>query len=148
MRLGAYPCVLKKGSKAYEAYGAMTISERHRHRFEFNNDYRETLEAAGLLISGTSPNNDLVEIIEIPDHPWYVGVQFHPEFKSTPRNPHPLFSSFIRAAMSYREKRNQLLEPNIKDSKVIEFAKKSENTELPANDETAKKSSVKKKRRK
>jgi CTP synthase len=125
MRLGAYPCVLHKESKAFQAYGTTNISERHRHRFEFNNDYREPLEAAGLLISGTSPNNDLVEIIEIPDHPWFIAVQFHPEFKSTPRSPHPLFRSFVRAALDYRGLRENGELPST-EAKVIEFAKKPE----------------------
>ncbi|MCB0328728.1 MAG: CTP synthase [Bdellovibrionales bacterium] len=126
MRLGAYPCILVKDSKAFEAYGTSTISERHRHRFEFNNDYRETLEAAGLLISGTSPNNDLVEIVELPNHPWFVAVQFHPEFKSTPRVPHPLFRSFIKAALEYRDARSQQHATSTKEAKVIEFSKKPE----------------------
>jgi CTP synthase len=105
MRLGAYPCLLKENSLTHKIYRADDISERHRHRFEFNNDYREKLEAAGLVLAGTSPNNELVEIVEIPDHPWFIGVQFHPEFKSTPKNPHPLFQSFISAALQYRNKR-------------------------------------------
>jgi CTP synthase len=98
MRLGAYPCVLKDGSKVREIYGKAQISERHRHRFEVNNAYRETLEKAGLSFSGASPDNFLAEIIELTDHPWFVGVQFHPEFQSTPKNPHPLFTSFVAAA--------------------------------------------------
>lgn len=97
MRLGAYPCVLKEGTKSFEAYGQKEISERHRHRYEFNNDYREKLEQAGLIIAGTSPDNKLVEIIEIKDHPFFVGVQFHPEFKSRPLKPHPLFRDFVKA---------------------------------------------------
>ncbi|MCI5064292.1 CTP synthase [bacterium] len=127
MRLGAYPCVLKEGSKAHEAYGADQISERHRHRFEFNNNYREALEKAGLRISGTSPNNDLVEIIEIPDHPWFLAVQFHPEFKSMPRTPHPLFKSFIAAALERRDRRAGGTEESAageENSKVLEFSKK------------------------
>ena len=98
MRLGAYPCALKEGTKAREIYGKPQISERHRHRFEVNNSYREQLEKAGLVFSGTSPDNVLVEMIEIKDHPWFVAVQFHPEFQSTPKNPHPLFTSFVAAA--------------------------------------------------
>lgn len=97
MRLGAYPCTLKKGTKAYEAYGDENISERHRHRFEFNNQYKEQLEKVGLIFSGLSPDGELVEIVELKDHPYFVGCQFHPEFKSRPMNPHPLFSSFVRA---------------------------------------------------
>jgi CTP synthase len=104
MRLGAYPCALKTGSKAREIYGKAQISERHRHRFEVNNAYREQLEKAGLLFSGTSPDNSLAEIIEIKDHPWFIGVQFHPEFQSTPKIPHPLFTSFVAAALSAKEK--------------------------------------------
>jgi CTP synthase len=98
MRLGAYPCTLKDGTKVREIYGKAHISERHRHRFEVNNAYRDALEKAGLVFSGTSPDNFLAEIIELPNHPWFVGVQFHPEFQSTPKNPHPLFTSFVAAA--------------------------------------------------
>ena len=104
MRLGAYPCILKAGSKAREIYGRTQISERHRHRFEVNNAFRDQLEKAGLVFSGTSPDNSLAEIIEIKDHPWFVGVQFHPEFLSTPKNPHPLFTSFVAAALIAKEK--------------------------------------------
>lgn len=104
MRLGAYPCALKAGSKAREIYGKAQISERHRHRFEVNNAYREQLEKAGLIFSGTSPDNTLAEIIEIKDHPWFIGVQFHPEFQSTPKIPHPLFTSFVAAALALKEK--------------------------------------------
>lgn len=102
MRLGAYPCNLLAGSLAKATYGTEEISERHRHRFEVNNSYRELLKKHGLSFSGVSPDNNLVEIIELPSHPWFVGVQFHPEFKSTPRSPHPLFSGFLKAALSYR----------------------------------------------
>lgn len=100
MRLGSYPCVLKEGSVAAASYGASEISERHRHRYEFNNSYREQLEAAGLVFSGTSPDNHFVEIIELPNHPFFVGVQFHPEFQSRPMAAHPLFAGLIRAAKS------------------------------------------------
>ena len=103
MRLGAYPCKLAPGSKAAEIYGAQTISERHRHRFEFNNLYRERCSNAGLLSSGLNPENDLVEIVELKNHPFFVGVQFHPELKSTVENPHPLFVAFVRATISYRQ---------------------------------------------
>lgn len=102
MRLGAYPCALKEASLAYLAYGRDTISERHRHRYEFNNDYREQLEKKGLSMSGTSPDATLVEVVELPGHPWFLACQFHPEFKSRPMSPHPLFSSFIEAAMKYK----------------------------------------------
>ncbi len=101
MRLGAYPCVLTQDTFAHEAYQTMEISERHRHRYEFNNDYRERLEANGLILSGVSPNGELVEIIEIKDHPWFLGCQFHPEFKSRPMKPHPLFREFIKAALAH-----------------------------------------------
>jgi len=103
MRLGAYPCVLKEDSLAYRAYGKKEISERHRHRYEFNNAFKEKLEQAGLVMSGTSPDGQLVEIVEIADHPWFLGCQFHPEFKSRPMNPHPLFVSFIEAALAYKK---------------------------------------------
>ena len=103
MRLGSYPCLLKESSAAYRAYGKIEINERHRHRYEFNNKYTEVLEKNGLLISGTSPDKSLVEIVEIKDHPWFFGCQFHPEFKSRPVEPHPVFESFILAA--YREKK-------------------------------------------
>jgi CTP synthase len=105
MRLGAYPCATKDGTLTHRIYGKKEISERHRHRFEVNNAYRETLEKAGLTLSGTSPDNELVEIIELKDHPWFIGVQFHPEFKSAPRTPHPLFRSFIAAALQHRNAR-------------------------------------------
>jgi CTP synthase len=98
MRLGGFPCSLVAGTLAAEAYGATEISERHRHRYEFANDYREPLEKAGLVLSGTSPDHKLVEMIELRDHPYFVGCQFHPEFKSKPLAPHPLFSRFVRAA--------------------------------------------------
>jgi len=99
MRLGAYPCVLKEGSRVRDIYGADAISERHRHRYEVNINYREVLEKAGLLFSGLSPDGELPEIVELPSHPWYVGVQFHPELKSKPLDPHPLFTSFVAAAV-------------------------------------------------
>jgi len=99
MRLGIYPCKIYEGTKAHEAYGEDLIYERHRHRYEFNNHYREILTEAGLVISGISPDERLVEIIEIKDHPWFVAGQFHPEFKSRPTRPHPLFREFVRAAL-------------------------------------------------
>jgi len=106
MRLGAYPCIMEKGTFAYQAYGVSEISERHRHRYEFNNAFKERLEEKGLVISGTSPNGELVEIIEIKDHPWFLGCQFHPEFKSRPMEPHPLFREFIRASLAYAGNRS------------------------------------------
>ena len=102
MRLGACPCSLKKDSFAYSAYGKEEISERHRHRFEFNNSYRKDLESAGLIVSGVNPDRDLVEIVEVQDHPWFVGVQFHPEFQSKPNKAHPLFASFIEASLNLK----------------------------------------------
>lgn len=105
MRLGAYPCQLAPGSRAAEIYGVPEISERHRHRYEVNNEYRDTLTEHGLRLSGLSPDHMLVEIIELPSHPWYVATQFHPELKSRPGNPHPLFASFIAAAIRHRGKR-------------------------------------------
>src|SRR5450756_1353541 len=100
MRLGAYPCCLKEGSISHLAYGKAEISERHRHRYEFNNLYRQSLQEAGLQIAGSSPDDRLVEVIELDrkQHPWFVGVQYHPEFKSRPNRPHPLFVSFLQAA--------------------------------------------------
>jgi CTP synthase len=103
MRLGAYPCRLIPGSLAEQAYGQQEISERHRHRYEFNNQFKEKFESSGLVVSGTSPSGDLVEIVEIADHPWFLGCQFHPEFKSRPMAPHPLFTSFIGAALTYAQ---------------------------------------------
>lgn len=117
MRLGAYPCVLTEDSLAYKTYGTKELSERHRHRYEFNNKYRETLEKSGLVISGESPDKALVEIVEIKDHPWFFGCQFHPEFKSRPLEPHPVFRAFVAAA--FKEKQLLFAEPLIqeKDSK-------------------------------
>ncbi len=104
MRLGAYDCVLKPGTKSYAAYGESNISERHRHRFEVNNDYRDQLEAAGMTISGTSPDNELVEMIEIAEHPWFIGTQAHPELKSRVAKTHPLFRDFVKASLAYKHK--------------------------------------------
>ncbi|NBO18300.1 MAG: CTP synthase [Proteobacteria bacterium] len=101
MRLGAYDCELAKGSLAHEIYGADTISERHRHRYEVNIQYREPLEKCGLLFTGMSPGGNLPEIVEMKDHPWFVGVQFHPELKSRPLSPHPLFASYVKAAITH-----------------------------------------------
>lgn len=99
MRLGAYPCHIKKGTFAYNAYGVFDISERHRHRYEFNNEFKDILVENGLVISGASPNGELVEMIELKEHPWFLGCQFHPEFKSRPMDPHPLFRDFIKASL-------------------------------------------------
>ena len=98
MRLGVYPCKLAPGTRAAAAYGEAVIYERHRHRFEFNNHYREPLAKAGVVFSGTSPNGRLVEIMELRDHPFFIGTQFHPEFRSRPGRPHPLFREFMHAA--------------------------------------------------
>ena len=104
MRLGAYPCkILNKASRTFEAYGEEVIYERHRHRYEFNNDYRDVLQNAGLTLSGLSPDGRLVETVELTDRPFYVGVQYHPEFKSRPNKAHPLFHSFIAAALERAE---------------------------------------------
>jgi CTP synthase len=105
MRLGSYKCDLLKGSKAAQAYDKKHISERHRHRYEFNNKYLEVLKEKGLTISGTNPESGLVEIIEIADHPWFVGSQFHPELKSTVEKPHPLFVKFIKAAITHQQEK-------------------------------------------
>ena len=105
MRLGAYPCrVTGRDTKAFHAYGTENISERHRHRYEFNNDFRSLLTEKGLVLSGLSPDGRLVEMVELPDHPWFVGVQFHPEFKSRPNKAHPLFREFIAAAKALKLK--------------------------------------------
>ena len=105
MRLGAYPCALKKGSKVAAAYGKLNISERHRHRYEFNNDYLEQFEAAGMKAVGVNPDTNLVEVVEIENHPWFVGTQYHPEYKSTVLSPSPLFVAFVKAALAYAEKK-------------------------------------------
>ncbi|OPY69884.1 MAG: CTP synthase [Syntrophorhabdaceae bacterium PtaU1.Bin034] len=105
MRLGAYPCKLKPGSVAHRAYNQELIHERHRHRYEFNMRYKERLEACGMEITGISPDETLVEIAELKDHPWFLGCQFHPEFKSKPFNPHPLFREFIKASLKYRQEK-------------------------------------------
>jgi CTP synthase len=107
MRLGAYPCTLQKGSKAMSAYGKSKISERHRHRYEFNNKYLKKMEAKGMKAVGINPDTGLVEIIELTDHPWFVGTQFHPELKSTVLNPHPLFVKFVQAALQNKLKNSK-----------------------------------------
>ena len=103
MRLGAYPCELTEGTKAAAAYGGDRIEERHRHRYEFNNEYREAMAEKGLVFSGLSPDGELVEIVEYPEHPWFIASQFHPEFQSTPMSAHPLFTSFVAASMKARK---------------------------------------------
>ncbi|MEE9533877.1 MAG: gamma-glutamyl-gamma-aminobutyrate hydrolase family protein, partial [Acidimicrobiia bacterium] len=99
MRLGSYPCRLRSGSRAARIYGTDEVNERHRHRYEVNNKYRETLEEYGMRCSGLSPDGALVELMELPDHPWFIGCQFHPELRSRPGRPHPLFASFVGAAL-------------------------------------------------
>jgi CTP synthase len=105
MRLGAYRCQLKPGSVAESCYGQSEISERHRHRYEFNQAYEKTLTDAGMVVSGKTPDGKFVEIAELPDHPWFVAVQYHPEFQSRPLSPHPLFREFVRASLANRQSR-------------------------------------------
>jgi CTP synthase len=102
MRLGAYPCRIVKGTLAHRLYGAIDIDERHRHRFEVNNAYRKALADGGMVISGTSPDGELVEMLELPDHPFFIGCQFHPELKSRPNRAHPLFKGLVGAAKAYK----------------------------------------------
>ena len=104
MRLGAYPCRIEENTLAREAYQEENISERHRHRYEFNNEFKAKLVENGLVISGSSPDRELVEIVELSDHPWFLGCQFHPEFKSRPRHPHPLFREFVKASAANRKR--------------------------------------------
>ena len=106
MRLGSYPSALLEGSRAHQAYGATLIHERHRHRYEFNNHFRQQFADHGLEVTGTSPNGQLVEVIELRDHPWFLAVQCHPEFKSKPTRAHPLFRGFVQAALARREKKS------------------------------------------
>jgi CTP synthase len=105
MRLGAYKCALREGSLAARAYGRTEIEERHRHRYEFNNKYAAAMQSRGLVLSGKCVGRELVEIVELPDHPWFLAVQFHPELKSRPHDPHPLFRDFVRAALERRRAR-------------------------------------------
>jgi CTP synthase len=107
MRLGAQKCRIQPDSKVFEMYQKDVITERHRHRYEFNNNYIDALEAAGLRFSGKSMDGRLVEVVEIPDHPWFIACQFHPEFTSTPRNGHPLFSGFVEAAAKHKQDINK-----------------------------------------
>ena len=108
MRLGAYPCQLQKGSRAHGVYGKLKISERHRHRYEFNNKYLKKMEAAGLKASGINPETGLVEVVELEHHPWFIGTQYHPELKSTVLNPHPLFLKFVEAALDNKKLRTTI----------------------------------------
>jgi CTP synthase len=123
MRLGAYPCELEEGSLALSIYGEREISERHRHRYEFNREYEEIMTSYGLKVSGNSPDRNFVEIVEVPDHPWFLGCQFHPEFKSRPLDPHPLFASFIRASLEYEERRRtaEELTESLEEVRTREF---------------------------
>jgi CTP synthase len=132
MRLGAYPCVIEKGTKAQEAYGEKEISERHRHRYEFNNAFMDTLRSKGLIISGMCPQGSLVEMVELPKHPWFLGCQFHPEFKSRPFDAHPLFTRFIAASAAsakmakweeQKDKKAKKVEMN--SSKIVKLEKKA-----------------------
>lgn len=118
MRLGAYPCEVKEGSLASRIYGKTAVSERHRHRWEFNNKYLEQFEQAGMLASGKNPGTDLVEIIELPNHPFFIGVQYHPELKSTVENPQPLFVHFVKAAKAYAEKRMEVKNPLLQSEMI------------------------------
>lgn len=117
MRLGAYPCEIKPGSLAHQIYGETNISERHRHRYEFNNDYFDQFEANGMIASGRNPETGLVEIMEIPVHPFFIGVQYHPELKSTVEKPAPLFVHFIAAAKKYNEQRTTVKKVSLQGEK-------------------------------
>jgi CTP synthase len=109
MRLGAQPCVFAEDSRSLDAYGSAEVNERHRHRYEFNSEFREQFVHAGMTAAGTGPDGALVEVVEIPDHPWFVAVQYHPEFRSQPDNPHPLFAGFVEAALKTRQNRPKQL---------------------------------------
>ena len=119
MRLGSQAARLQEGTQSYTAYGKSTINERHRHRYEFNNQYRQRFEANGLVFAGTSPDGSLVEIVELPHHPWFVAVQFHPEFKSKPTKAHPLFARFVLAAIDRRARRKRTTEPDRQPSGAV-----------------------------
>ncbi|MBC7650221.1 MAG: gamma-glutamyl-gamma-aminobutyrate hydrolase family protein, partial [Deinococcales bacterium] len=118
MRLGSYPCDITEGSLAHKIYGETTITERHRHRYEFNNDYLEQFQASGMVTSGINTDTGLVEIIELPNHPFFIGVQYHPELKSTVERPAPLFVSFIGAAKDYNEKKGSIKSAALQDSLI------------------------------
>jgi CTP synthase len=118
MRLGSYPCELKEGTLAYDVYGHSPISERHRHRWEFNNAYLEQFEQAGMIASGKNPGTGLVEIIELKDHPFFLGVQYHPELKSTVENPQPIFVNFIKAAREFSEKKVAVKNPLLQSEMI------------------------------
>ena len=114
MRLGSFPCDIQAKTKAFQVYKANKIFERHRHRYEFNNKFKDLLQKRGLVTSGICKERNLVEIIELPDHPWFVGVQFHPEFKSRPMEPHPLFKSFVKAALEERPRKKETREMRVR----------------------------------
>jgi CTP synthase len=118
MRLGSYPCQLKEDSLAKAIYGSSNINERHRHRWEFNNDYLDRFQAAGMVASGKNPESNLVEIIELPSHPFFIGVQYHPELKSTVENPQPIFVNFIKAAKGYSDLKNQVKNPALQGEMI------------------------------
>jgi CTP synthase len=118
MRLGSYPCHIRPGTLAHQIYGADTVTERHRHRYEFNNRYLEQYEEAGMIASGKNPQTGLVEIMEISGHPFFIGSQYHPELKSTAENPHPLFVHFVAAAKQYNEKRTAVPSPALQGELV------------------------------
>jgi CTP synthase len=118
MRLGAYPCTLQEGSLAAKIYGTETISERHRHRWEFNNNYLDRFEKAGMKASGKNPGTGLVEIIELPAHPFFIGVQYHPELKSTVENPQPIFVHFVKAAKAFAEKKIEVKNPLLQSEMI------------------------------
>jgi CTP synthase len=118
MRLGAYPCEIKQGTLAYNIYGKTLISERHRHRFEFNNKYLEQFEASGMIASGINPDSGLAEIMEVKDHPFFIGVQYHPELKSTVEKPAPLFVHFIAAAKNYNDQRSAYKNPLLQSEMI------------------------------
>ena len=118
MRLGTYPCAIKEGTLARRIYGKPMVNERHRHRWEFNNKYLDQYEASGMIASGKNPESDLVEIIELTAHPFFVGVQYHPELKSTVENPQPVFVHFIKAAKDYAEQKNAVKNPLLQSEMI------------------------------
>jgi len=118
MRLGSYPCAIKEGTLAEKIYGSNMISERHRHRWEFNNAYLQQYEDAGMVASGKNPESNLVEIIELKNHPFFIGVQYHPELKSTVENPHPLFVHFVQASKEHAEKKSSVKNPLLQSEMI------------------------------
>ncbi|HZH95973.1 MAG TPA: CTP synthase, partial [Flavisolibacter sp.] len=118
MRLGSYPCKIKEGTLAHQVYGSTMISERHRHRYEFNNEFLKKFEEAGMIASGTNPESGLVELIEIPDHPFFIGCQYHPELKSSVESPHPLFVHFVKAAKRFNESRSAAKNPLLQSEMI------------------------------